>query len=247
MCHGTCVKQYVCVSLSLCVWVHGPLFLFTFSRLREVLNAFAKHTHTHTHASFRCSTHYADDSAYAANTKDISLLYLLSFWKLFLSHFLLYVAIFVAKHLLFVFFSAETIGGCYLTFFVVIFIYIKVKYSLCLCILLHLGFVLLCGLSHKNGQRKGLVVIGIASAIADAIAAAVNVVNALTIDLFTGWTNFPNASNSADVEKPIGSAYTKDTLASLRMQKKREFIFIDNSHIYRNRTPHIYEYRLHAI
>lgn len=75
----------------------------------------------------------------------------------------------------------------YVTFvvFVVIFIYIIVKYSLYLGILLHLGFVLLRAYhtrKKKYHQKEGLVAITIA------IAAVANVVNDLTIDLFTEWT-----------------------------------------------------------
>lgn len=89
-----------------------------------------------------------------------------------------------------------SVWGCYLTFvvvvffatilIVVIFIYIKVKYSLCfVCFvtslsLFRLVYVLFLVYHIQKDKEKGLVVIAI----------AVNVVNALTIDLFTAMDKF---------------------------------------------------------
>lgn len=82
------VTVYVCMIL-----VH---FLLTFSLLSEVLNAFAKHDYIFS------LQHYADDSACAANAKDIMMFHLVSFRvgferkkNYFFSHFPLYIVIFV--------------------------------------------------------------------------------------------------------------------------------------------------------
>lgn len=140
------VPVYVCMIL-----VH---FLLTCSRLSEVLNAFAKH-------DFIFSLqHYADDSACAANAKNITMFHLFSFRfgfekkNYFFSHFPLYIVIFVGTISRLVFLLRTS---PYVTFvvFVVIFIYIIVKYSLYLgTILLHLGFVLMHAYHTKKIPSK---------------------------------------------------------------------------------------------
>lgn len=140
LCIYTCINvlhEQVHACASICV--HDPR---SCSLLSEVLNAFAKHDYIF------LLQHYADDSACAANAKDITMFHLFSCRfgfgkkKLFLQSFSALYSHFCWNHFSFGFLLRTS---PYVTFvvFVVIFIYIIVKYSLYSGILLHLGFVLL--------------------------------------------------------------------------------------------------------